>query len=86
VVIERATSNSIRKPRAKVKAPAPSKAARPERRRPTREEAEAARPRPGIDSRIWDHDLVELFCNVYRLGHRTEFDAARLLKAIREAA
>ena len=37
---------------------------------------------PGLTSRIWDHDLVKVFSNVYRLGHATEFSVARLMAAI----
>lgn len=44
--------------------------------------AQAMRPRPGIDSRLWDHDLVALFTNVYRLGHASEFSLVRLLREL----
>lgn len=38
------------------------------------------RPRPGIDTRLRDHDPVALFSNVYRLGHASEFSMSRLME------
>jgi hypothetical protein len=40
------------------------------------------RPRPGMSTRIWDHDLASVSSNVYRLGPRAEFSRPRLLEAI----
>lgn len=41
-----------------------------------------SRPRPGVESRVWDHDGPSLFANVYRLGPRACFTWTALLDAI----
>lgn len=60
----------------------PCKSARPGETCCPKRAAQAFRPKPGIDTRLWDHDPVSLFTNVYRLGHRSQFGIARLLAEV----
>lgn len=43
---------------------------------------ESGRPRPGIDTPVWDHDPIRLF-ELYLCGHWSEFTWPRLLAAIK---